>query len=252
MVNRVRVFPGMVALLLLSAVVAMAAPTPPVDPKSQAVLDKMARFLAATQAFTVKAYISREEVLPSEVKIQRSASSKVSMQRPDKLQVTTVGDLANRSFWYDGASVALYFPVRNQYIRATAPATLDDTIDWLITQLGLSMPLLDYLHSDPLPGLLEGVQLSHYLGMSEVMGVKCDHLAFKQSTVDWQVWVEDSATPVPRKVVVEYKLDPRAPEYTAMLSDWEFLDSLSADLFVFTPPEGASRIRVAVSEPEVE
>jgi hypothetical protein len=251
MMNRMRIVPAVMALLLVCAVGAVAAPPPPVDAKSRAVVEKMCTFMAAAKAFSVHADISNEQVLPSGVKIKRSAAGTLNVQRPNMLQATVVGDLLDRSFWYDGRSFSVLFPDSKLYVSEKAPPTLDGTMDWVLKKTGLAFPLLDYLYSDPLPGLLEGVRLSQYLGTSEVTGVKCTHLAFKQSTINWQVWVEDSDTPVPRRIVIEYKDQPGGLEYEALLSDWKFTETLPASLFVFTPPEGASRMQVAMSTPEV-
>lgn len=253
MANRLWLVPAVVALLALCAGVATAAPTSPIDPQSKAVLEKMASFLASAKAFSVRADVCNEEVLPSGVKVERCSSSDAFLQRPDKLQVTSTGDLTNRSIWYDGKTLSVFFPAKKQYVTTEeAPATLDAAMDWAIQKTGVSLPLTDFLYSDPLPGLLEGVRLSHYLGESEVNGVKCQHMAFKQANINWQLWVEDSATPVPRKFVVEYKNDPGAPQYSAVLSDWNFSETLPADRFVFTPPEGACRMQMVMSTPEVK
>lgn len=252
MVNRLRIIPVAVALLLLCVAVAMAAPKSPVDPQSRAVLEKMASFLASAKAFCVHADVCNEEVLPSGVKVQRCSASDACLQRPNKLQATATGDLTNRSFWYDGKTLSVLFPARKQYVTVEAPATLDATMDWAMQNTGLALPLADYLYSDPLPALLSGVRLSHYLGDSEVNGVKCQHMAFKQANINWQLWVEDSETPVPRKIAIEYKTDPGSPEYTAVLSDWKFSDSLPDDRFAFTPPADAARIQVVMSNLEVK
>jgi len=262
MTNRLRVAPVVVALLLLCGAAAMGAPTktptkapaavPAVDAQSKAVLEKMASFLASAKAFSVHADVCNETVLPSGVKVQRCSQNDAFIERPNRLHVTAVGDLANRSIWYDGTPFSVLFPAKKLYVSAEAPATLDAAIDWAIQKTGIAPPLADYVYSDPLPGLLEGVRLSHYLGDSLVNGVKCKHLAFKQATINWQLWVEDSETPVPRKLLIEYKNDPGAPQYSAVLSDWKFSETLPADLFVFTPPEGASRMQLVMSTPEVK
>jgi hypothetical protein len=271
--NGSRIVPALLSVLLVCAAVAMAAPTtrkstaapkattapkaaavptaPPVDARSKAVLEKMCTFLAGTQAFTVDVNVTHEQVLPSGVKVQRNSEGQVSVQRPNMAQVSTDGDLLDRCFWYDGKTAAVLFPASNLYVKADAPSTLDGTMDWLIGRTGLAFPLMDYFYSDPLPGLLEGVRLSHYLGESSVMGCQTIHLAFKQPTINWQVWVEDSQTPVPRKIVVEYKTLPGCPEYTALLSDWEFPENIAASVFEFTPPEGAKQMPLMVPTSEV-
>jgi hypothetical protein len=238
--------------LLVSAMAAMAVPeAPPMDTQSKATLERMCTFLASVKAFTVHADISAEETLQSGVKVQRLAASDVQVQRPNKLQATITGDLADRAFWYDGESFAVLLPARKLYALVNAPATLDACMDWVIAKTGLAFPLLDYVYSDPLPGLVKGVRLTHYLGSSKVDGVDCIHLAFKQSAIDWQVWVEDSVTPVPRRVVVTYKSEPGAPQYVAVLSGWTFPKALPAEAFRFVPPEGASQMQFLQRSGEV-
>lgn len=268
--TRLRIVPAVAATLLMCWVAAIAAPTarqvtkptttpvagqatrPPVDAQSKAILDRMGSFLTQAKAFSVRADVCNEQVLPSGVKVQRCASTEAFLRRPDKLHVRALGDVTNRSIWYDGSMFSILFPAKKIYVSTTAPPTLDAAMDWVMQRTEVSLPMADYFYSDPIPGLLEGVRLSHYLGDSHVMGTRCKHLAFKQANINWQVWVEDSATPVPRKVVVEYKNDPGSPQYTAMLYDWKFCDTLPDDLFVFRAPEDASRIQVVVSATEVK
>ena len=47
------------------------------------------------------------------------------------------------------------------------------------------------------------------------------HLAFRTAKVDWQIWIEDGRAPLPRKLVITYKLVPGAPVFRLELSDWD-------------------------------
>jgi hypothetical protein len=38
-----------------------------------------------------------------------------------------------------------------------------------------------------------------------VIGVECDHLAFRNADTDWQIWIESGAKPIPRKYVITSK-----------------------------------------------
>jgi hypothetical protein len=83
------------------------------------------------------------------------------------------------------------------------------------------------------------------IGPVTVLGIPCEHLAFSLGTVDWQIWIEDGAKPVPRKIVITYKDEEGTPEYTAIFSNWDFQTKLPDFLFTFEPPAGASKIDVA-------
>jgi hypothetical protein len=68
---------------------------------------------------------------------------------------------------------------------------------------------------------------------------------FSFGAVDWQVWIEDGPKPVPRKIVFTYGDEVGSPEFTAIFSDWDFVNKLPDFLFAFEPPAGASKISVA-------
>jgi hypothetical protein len=76
------------------------------------------------------------------------------------------------------------------------------------------------------------------------MGVSCEHLAFSQNNIDWQVWIENGARPVPRKFVITYKDEPDSPEFTAIFSNWDFTTQLPDFVFKFDPPPGSAKIGV--------
>lgn len=81
-----------------------------------------------------------------------------------------------------------------------------------------------------------------YVGVNDVNGVACDHLAFSSSEVDLQLWLQHSGKPLPRKIVINYRTTPGSPEYIAMLSDWQFPSKIPAGLFRPHLPKNAKRI----------
>lgn len=72
----------------------------------------------------------------------------------------------------------------------------------------------------------------------------CDQLAFSGEEVDWQIWIENGATPLPRKLVIHYKMRPGSPQYQARIRTWDLSPMHSAKQFEFVPPAGAERIEM--------
>jgi hypothetical protein len=107
------------------------------------------------------------------------------------------------------------------------------------------MPLEDFVVSGPYQNLIRKVVSGTDIGPVTVLGVPCEHLVFSQGMVDWQVWIEAGAKPVPRKFVMTYKDEDGTPQYTAILSNWDFETKLPDFLFTFEPPSGAASISVA-------
>jgi hypothetical protein len=80
------------------------------------------------------------------------------------------------------------------------------------------------------------------LGETDVDGVSCQHLAFVEKNIDWQIWIETGKAYVPRKFVITYKTSPGAPQFIAVLSAWDFATPLSDSLFSADLPPGAELI----------
>jgi hypothetical protein len=59
--------------------------------------------------------------------------------------------------------------------------------------------------------------------------------------VDWQIWVQDGDKPVPCKLVITSKKMKGEPQFEARFSKWDGAPNLTADTFVFKPPEGSIR-----------
>lgn len=215
-----------------------------IDLRAKEILKSMSEYLKNAKAFSFNADISFDEVLASGPKLQFSATDKISVRRPDRIHAVYDGDLDKRRFWYDGKSVTLLDTEENLYSTFAAPPEIDAAIDFAIEQYGLSVPLADLLYSDPYKILTENVVEGFYVGKSRVQAHDCYHLLFIQNTIDWQLWIEIGYRPVPRKAVITYKQQPGAPQYTALLSDWDFTSPLPDSLFKFQPPEGAEQIDI--------
>ena len=71
----------------------------------------------------------------------------------------------------------------------------------------------------------------------------CMHYAFRQEKVDWQVWVEEGAQPLPCKLVITSRDDPSMPQYTAVLH-WDLTTPVEASALAFTPPADARKIPI--------
>jgi hypothetical protein len=131
-----------------------------------------------------------------------------------------------------------------------APPTVEAMLDMLALKYGIVLPLADLAFPDPYKVLIENVRRGEYIGMGYVFDTKCHHLAFRQSAVDWQIWIEDGQRALPRKVVITFKDQPAHPQYTAFLSDWKLSAQAddaaaaagAADAFTLKPPAGAKKV----------
>jgi len=215
-----------------------------VDPQAMAALNRMSDYLKTLKAFRITSEVSKDELVDTNMKIQKSASNQISVQLPDRLHAHMRGDEQDLQLIYDGKTVTLYDAAGKHYATAPAPPTVARTLDAIRARYGIVFPLADFIEMSAQENLLQNITAAGYIGTSRIDGVECDHVAIRQSAVDWQVWIEKSETPLPRKVVITTKTQPTQPQYIATLK-WDTTPSIDGSLFTFTPPADAVRIKFA-------
>ncbi len=226
--------------LLISA--AASAQAPAIDPKADAALKEMGKTLADAKTMTLTSHSSVDTFHASGQKVQVSRSQEVSVRRPNGVAANVVGDDLELKFVYDGKQVLMVNQKEKSFALAEAKPTIDATLDMLATEYGLPMPLADVLYADPYTTLIQNVRSGVHLGTGLVMDIKCDHLAFRQDGIDWQVWIEQGAQRVPRKIVITYKDAPGSPQYTAYLTNWKLNADIPADRFMVEAPKDMKRV----------
>ncbi len=144
--------------------------------------------------------------------------------------------------FYDGKTITLLDRNFDYYATIEAPPNLDAALDHALEKFDLRAPLSDLMQSNAYDILTENVESGFYVGLHSVHGVESHHLAFRQDDIDWQIWIENSKTPLPRKLIITQKRVAGAPQFTALLSDWNISAQLPDSLFTFVAPGGAEKI----------
>ena len=213
-----------------------------IDPQAEKLLKRMSDYLAGRQQFSLKAESTLEVVLTSGQKIQFDSPATLVVSRPNKLRAHRKGDIANQEFFYDGKTLTLYNPKENLYATTAAPATLDEMLDFAREKLDVIAPGAEILYGNAAERMLKVTTSGFVVGPSMVAGVKSTHLAFRGAEVDWQIWIEDGAKPLPRKFILTSKQVKGEPQFTVLIRNWDVTPKLTNQEFSFTSPKGAKKI----------
>ena len=213
-----------------------------IDAEADRILREMGEYLKTAEEFSFHAEISYDAMFATGEKVRYGSSSDVSIRRPNRFLVAAEGDEHRRRVFYDGSKLTLFDVQKNLYAVTEVPNEIDGALDLVFEKFGLTVPLADFAYADPHAVLTESVEYGQVVGVHGCGDKSCNHLLFTQETIDWQIWIETGARPVPRKIVITYKTEPGWPQYEARLSGWDFNPRLSDHAFTFHPPEGADEI----------
>lgn len=214
---------------------------PVVDKAAVATLEKMGAYLRSLKAFEVRAITSRDHVLDNGQKVQVSGIQGVLVQRPNKFRGEVSSDAKERMFFYDGKNFTLYADRVGYYATVPAPGTLGELSDKLETKYGIELPLRDLFlwGTDKARG--GDITSARDIGPSQVDGTTVEQYAFRQDGIDWQIWIQQGAYPLPRKLVITTTSDDARPDYSAVLN-WNLAPSYNDAAFTFDAPAGSKRI----------
>jgi len=250
MVRR-KVILGVIAIALIAPRVyaqatasgAAAADVPAVNPGAIQALKDMGAHLQTLKRFEVRTELTGERVLADGQKLQHSASAEMQANRPNKLRVRMSSARSTRELIYDGKVVTLYTPARRYYSQIEYADTLGAMVKRLKHGFGVEVPLADlFLWGTP-AAPVDQIESAMNAGQDVIGNDLCDHYAFRQGPLDWQIWIAAGGKPLPRKIVITNRADEARPQSVSMI-DWNVNPTFKDAIFSFTPPKGSTAVEI--------
>jgi hypothetical protein len=232
-------WPIRAAASALALAAAASLPAQAADAAPESLLKAMSDYMTTQNSISFQ-YDSNLEIVTTEgQKIGLASSGTVEMSRPDKIRATRSGGFADVELTFDGKTLTLLGKDVNLYAQTEVPGSLDNLVDQLRDKYQRPLPAADLILSEPYAALMADVKDVKDLGSGVIRGQECDHLAFRNDDVDWQIWIAQGDTPYPcRYVITSTKVD-RAPQYTLDIRDWKATTEASTTDFAFKAPPDA-------------
>ena len=184
------------------------------------ILAKMAEYLAEQETLSFDFDSSMEVVTSESQKLAIASSGSIAMERPGKIHVTRRGGFATIEATFDGTMLSVANLDANVYAQVEMNGSIDAVVEILRTEYGHPIPGADLLSPLVADILMADVTDVKDLGSGVIRGEECDHLAFRATSVDWQIWVSQGDTPYPCRYVITTNAIQSSPQYTLDISSW--------------------------------
>jgi len=221
-----------------------AATQPPdakaVNPAAIQALKDMGAYLQTLNQFEVFIELSGERVLADGEKLQHTATSDLDVHRPNKLRAQMRSARSQRDLVYDGKTVTMYYPDQKYYSQVSFTDNLGDLADRLRARYGVELPSADLFTWGTPAAPTDNIESAMYAGQDIIGGELCDHYAFRQGQIDWQIWIAAGGRPLPRKLVITNRADEARPQSVTHYK-WNLHPKFRDSSFAFTPPAGAKK-----------
>jgi hypothetical protein len=205
------------------------------------ILKAMSDYLAGQKTISASYDTSIEVITPDLEKIQFNSSGTVVLARPNQIHATRTGGYADVELFFDGKTLTVYGKNINGYVQLDAPGSVEQLISTLRSH-AVAVPGADLLRPDVYDGMMQRAMSAKDIGLGVIDGIECNHLAFRAQDVDWQLWVQTGANPIPRKYVITSKAVGGGPQYTLVIKDWKTDAPADPAMFAFKAPSGAQSV----------
>ena len=222
---------------------AQGQPGSVLEPAAIATLDRMGAYLRTLTNWEVRSYATTEEDYDNGQKLQFLQRTTYTVALPNRMKVDIVGDRTHRQVWLDGKTMTVAGLGVKKYTQLAVTAPVGEVVRVAADDYGINLPLLDlFLWGSP-DGAVQKPSSGFRVGDARIGDTAVGHYAFRQPGVDFQLWIEEGARPLPRKMVITNTEHPAQPQYVAYFT-WNLAPAIRADSFTFNPA-GFTRLDAA-------
>jgi hypothetical protein len=212
-----------------------------VDPDAIDAIKKMSAYLHTLKSYQIIDDVTEDDVLEDGLLIQHNSKVDYLLARPNRLRIEVTADDRHRLYLYDGKNFTVWGRLVNYYATAPAPPTIGELLDKAIEKYNIDLPLYDLYNWGTKDNDINKIKTAVDIGPGAVEGVTCEHYAFHQEGVDWQIWIQLGEFPLPRKLVITTLTDDARPQHSDTLG-WNLAPSFNDGAFAFDPPPDAKRV----------
>lgn len=232
------------AVLSLTILFGASARVSADETDAKKILKSMSDYMAAQKSISFEFDATLEVVTTDDQKLGLASSGTLNLTRPDKMLVTRTGGFVDIELSFDGKELTLLGKNLNVYTQLEVPGTIDHLIDELKDTYNRPLPAADLLLSNSYDQLMQDVVDVKDLGTGVVGGVVCEHLAFRTSEVDWQIWIAQGNQPYPCRYVITSTLIDGGPQYSVQLRNWQTGEKVAAADYTFNNRTKAEKVEL--------
>jgi len=211
------------------------------QPQAVDALNKLGNYLRTVKSFRIQADSVTDAVLTTGQNVGFLHRTEMSVQRPNKVRVVITGSRAPKGLIYDGHTFVLFNDTHHYYSKVPAPPTIRQLITDADEKYGVQLPLVDLFYWGEQSNDEKALTSALFIGLDKVEGKWCNHYAYQQPGLDWELWIQTGSRPLPCRFVVTDTTRPSRPRH-AVNYEWTVNPTFDAATFTFHPGPGAHEI----------
>lgn len=231
-------------LMLLIAVSFSAFPqAKKIDSTALLILERMSSVITELNSCRLKAHASFDDYVSGLGLIKHTEDADMVMRGPNKMYLSLTGQGGQRTYLYNGKTLSYYSFSNNRYAIIPAPKTILGMADSIYSKLGIDLTAIDFFFPDFVDVLKQNSSFITMLGQVTLNGKPCFQIAGAMDSISYQIWITNDPFFLPVKGVIVYTSKAMNPQFEVDY-DWELNQIYPDAIFEFTPPPGATRMKM--------
>ena len=217
-------------------------PAPVVEQYALDRLKQMSDKLVASNSFSYRSKSAIELQSETGQFVTFFTEAELALQRPNKLHMKVSGDSPTLHLYFDGAKASAIDTENNIYAVSTPLTNIDEMLNYVMTKAQVNFPSADLMYSDPYAVMTKNLTDATVVGESMVNGVPVEHFAYREPTIDWEIWIAKGEKAVPLRLAMTYRQVEKRPSFLVEFADWKLDPKLKASTFDFKAPANGKQI----------
>jgi hypothetical protein len=213
------------------------------QPQALDALLKMGHFLRKLDRFEVRAQTSTDAILDNGQTVSFLHETDLKVQRPNRMRVDITGSRKDKGLIYDGKTFVIFNTATGFYSESPAPGTLDALVRELAEVYNIEAPLADLFYWGQGKPDDTVITSALFIGLERVDSRWCNHYAYQQSDVSWEIWLLKGSHPLPCRMVITDTTQAARPRHEVTYR-WILNGAFDPSAFVYEPSATAKRIEL--------
>ncbi len=212
------------------------------EPDPRELLKRMSDEIAGLQSYIINGDAYSDARLDGGLIIEHASQATLRVRKPDLVRITNRTSEDTKDLFFDSSVLTVYTQSRNFYGQTEIPGDAKDALDYAVNDMGIDLPMLDFVSGKVAETLLANATDVMYLGTSLIRGSVYEHIVIRTADIDVQLWIATEGPPLPGKMSLSAKWDGGSPR-TVVFMDWNTTPDFPKHALQFVPPEGAIKIK---------
>jgi hypothetical protein len=206
-----------------------------------AILKQMSEAIAKLDKFIVTGDGYVDARLDAGQIIEHSMDVTMRVNRPNAMRITNRDAESTKEIYFGDGILTIYTRKHNFYAQTEIPDGADAAAQFVVNELGIDAPMLDFVYNDVAAHLLEDAETVEHLGLSLFRDKTYHQIGIRTGELDLQLWIAAEGAPLPGKMAISMKWEAGSPRSVFFFS-WDTHPDWSGKTFRFDPPAGSTKI----------